>query len=187
MITRLNPRRIPVRKPRTPFFWMERALVVFVALLAANTIGCNNLSLAPRSIITISGITAGQVKWSGNAVTRETPKVSLSLQPGSAPVNYFQGEAQFYLPNGVQAQLPAAKFPFSVYLALQSSEMSAQPLTKEFSIDGLITRELIDYSSRQNKTPESYDVTAVTVLTGQNIHGDTIRTIVRVPIVFNYE
>ncbi|HEY9764881.1 MAG TPA: hypothetical protein V6C82_00875 [Chroococcales cyanobacterium] len=191
MITQLNPRRRKARDPvRDAFRLLRQSLAVLTALLAANLIGCNNLSLTPRSIVTISGITSGRIAWQGTTtVTREPPKVTLALQPGSTPVTYYQGEARYLQPSGA-AQLPEVKFPFSAYLAFPDSGggigVATQPITKEFTLDGIITREMIDFSSRQTKTPESYDITAVITLWGKNFHGDEIKTILQVPILFNY-
>lgn len=190
MITQLNPRRKPKRW-RQVVHTIERLVIITAAVFIGNLIGCNNLTLAPRSIVTVADVTGGRVEWTSlTAATRQAPKVTLALSPGSSPVSYYQGEAQYYLPSSDLAQLPVIKFAFSQYLAFPDTSggigVATQPVTKEVTLDGLITREVVDFSSRQTKAPETYDLNALVTLTGENIHGDKIQTKFRVPVVFTY-
>jgi hypothetical protein len=173
---------------------MMRQLNLLTLLLATLLLatGCTNsywTSLLKTSEIQGAVVTKGKISWKaevndeGNTVylaTKTAPVLSVSLIPGSSPVDLEAAVVEYFSPQGeggkpAYVNVDDAAMPYRARLLAETPS--------ELVLGQIITRQLVDATNPSNGTRISdIDVEAVVTFQGFNQFRDRVTWKISVPI-----
>lgn len=193
-----------MRMPALVRSWMLGAMVA----LSLGSVGCSSYftEIANVSPVRADVASEGKIAWTlskddqGNdeakAVVTE-PKVKLTLDANSAPINFTTAQAEYYKTEGAFDEndklvlnkfedIPVQFFPFATQL--KTVDRATVPTDQTIPLVGSIPINLVDIT---NPTLQGFQrltaVVAKVTLKGSNGFGGTVSTTVNVPISITYQ